>query len=160
MKKRLWTYCNELNGKEWIPDDTVPGKPGWYEDVPRRLYVGTPWLFFTFDRDKPWLDISRRRKDPVPRRSQLYLVVKELGHTDNAVVAHYIKHNEWGMALTESLFLERKSTEYLDYDVENEVQAMINQLKRNNPLREALQHGLDQFKGVTMRNHRRLIGER
>lgn len=159
MKKKLWTCCNDLSGKEWIPPN--PGyrnKNGWYEDVPRRVYVGTPWLFFTLAIDEPpWLSVNRRRKEPSPRTTHLYLVLKELGHTNNDVVAHHIDNRELGLALVESLSLERKRTEYLDYDVENEVQAMINQVKGNNPMKRALQHALDQFQGVSMRSPRRLL---
>lgn len=36
-------FHSDLSGKCWVPDDTLPGRPGWYEDVPRRFYINTPW---------------------------------------------------------------------------------------------------------------------
>lgn len=149
-----WTFCNEWNGKEWIPDDTIPGKDGWFEDVPKRIYIGTPWIFVTiarsfgdgmrlkipfgrYTRIPTLLSIEKRRPEVplMPRRGQVRMIVDALDVHDPAIDAA-LEWDEPGLALIIAVDLlsgpkggPRKEHPSIPLEVRHEIDMILNAKK-------------------------------
>jgi hypothetical protein len=56
--KRGWGVHSDLSGRCWIPPEVLRRAEGYYEDVPRRLYLHTPWgSLVVGSRSQAWLPV-------------------------------------------------------------------------------------------------------